>query len=42
MRLQDKRVLITGTAGGQGEAAQALFAREGHASSIAISRKSVR
>jgi NAD(P)-dependent dehydrogenase (short-subunit alcohol dehydrogenase family) len=29
MRLEDKRVLITGTAGGQGEAAQALFAREG-------------
>jgi meso-butanediol dehydrogenase / (S,S)-butanediol dehydrogenase / diacetyl reductase len=29
MRLQGKRVLITGTAGGQGEAAQAMFAREG-------------
>ena len=29
MRLEGKRVLITGTAGGQGEAAQALFAREG-------------
>jgi meso-butanediol dehydrogenase / (S,S)-butanediol dehydrogenase / diacetyl reductase len=29
MRLEDKRVLITGTAGGQGEAAQAMFAREG-------------
>ena len=29
MRLSGKRVLITGTAGGQGEAAQALFAREG-------------
>ena len=29
MRLKQKRVLITGTAGGQGEAAQALFAREG-------------
>jgi meso-butanediol dehydrogenase / (S,S)-butanediol dehydrogenase / diacetyl reductase len=29
MRLIGKRVLITGTAGGQGEAAQALFAREG-------------
>lgn len=29
MRLKDKRVLITGTAGGQGEAAQAMFAREG-------------
>jgi meso-butanediol dehydrogenase/(S,S)-butanediol dehydrogenase/diacetyl reductase len=29
MRLDGKRVLITGTAGGQGEAAQALFAREG-------------
>jgi meso-butanediol dehydrogenase / (S,S)-butanediol dehydrogenase / diacetyl reductase len=29
MRLRDKRVLITGTGGGQGEAAQALFAREG-------------
>lgn len=29
MRLNGKRVLITGTAGGQGEAAQALFAREG-------------
>ncbi len=28
-RLDGKRVLITGTAGGQGEAAQALFAREG-------------
>jgi len=28
-RLNGKRVLITGTAGGQGEAAQALFAREG-------------
>lgn len=28
-RLEGKRVLITGTAGGQGEAAQALFAREG-------------
>jgi meso-butanediol dehydrogenase/(S,S)-butanediol dehydrogenase/diacetyl reductase len=29
MRLSGKRVLITGTAGGQGEAAQALFAAEG-------------
>jgi meso-butanediol dehydrogenase / (S,S)-butanediol dehydrogenase / diacetyl reductase len=29
MRLDGKRVLITGTAGGQGEAAQELFAREG-------------
>ncbi|MGV1049621.1 MAG: SDR family NAD(P)-dependent oxidoreductase [Solirubrobacterales bacterium] len=29
MRLEGKRVLITGTAGGQGEAAQTLFAREG-------------
>ena len=29
MRLAGKRVLITGTAGGQGEAAQAMFAREG-------------
>ena len=29
MRLQGKRVLITGTAGGQGEAAQRLFAAEG-------------
>jgi NAD(P)-dependent dehydrogenase (short-subunit alcohol dehydrogenase family) len=29
MRLSGKRVLITGTAGGQGEAAQAMFAREG-------------
>ena len=29
MRLQGKRVLITGTAGGQGAAAQELFAREG-------------
>lgn len=29
MRLQGKRVLITGTAGGQGEAAQAMFARQG-------------
>jgi NAD(P)-dependent dehydrogenase (short-subunit alcohol dehydrogenase family) len=29
MRLENKRVLITGTAGGQGEAAQAMFAREG-------------
>jgi len=29
MRLEGKRVLITGTAGGQGEAAQALFAKEG-------------
>ncbi len=28
-RLHGKRVLITGTAGGQGAAAQALFAREG-------------
>jgi meso-butanediol dehydrogenase/(S,S)-butanediol dehydrogenase/diacetyl reductase len=28
-RLEGKRVLITGTAGGQGEAAQATFAREG-------------
>lgn len=28
-RLAGKRVLITGTAGGQGEAAQAMFAREG-------------
>jgi meso-butanediol dehydrogenase / (S,S)-butanediol dehydrogenase / diacetyl reductase len=28
MRLEGKRVLITGTAGGQGEAAQAMFARE--------------
>jgi len=29
MRLENKRVLITGTGGGQGKAAQALFAREG-------------
>ena len=29
MRLNGKRVLITGTAGGQGEAAQAMFAQEG-------------
>lgn len=29
MRLKDKRVLITGTAGGQGASAQELFAREG-------------
>lgn len=29
MRLAGKRVLITGTAGGQGEAAQTMFAREG-------------
>ncbi len=29
MRLHGKRILITGTGGGQGEAAQALFAREG-------------
>ena len=29
MRLQGKRVLITGTAGGQGAAAQAMFAKEG-------------
>ncbi len=29
MRLAGRRVLITGTAGGQGEAAQAMFAREG-------------
>src|SRR5919197_5989840 len=29
MRLDGKRVLITGTAGGQGAAAQALFSREG-------------
>lgn len=29
MRLEGKRVLITGTAGGQGQAAQAMFAREG-------------
>jgi len=29
MRLEGKRVLITGTAGGQGEAAQTIFAREG-------------
>jgi meso-butanediol dehydrogenase/(S,S)-butanediol dehydrogenase/diacetyl reductase len=29
MRLKGKRVLITGTAGGQGAAAQAMFAREG-------------
>ncbi len=29
MRLEGKRVLITGTGGGQGEGAQALFAREG-------------
>lgn len=29
MRLAGKRVLITGTAGGQGAAAQAMFAREG-------------
>ena len=29
MRLEGKRVLITGTGGGQGKAAQALFAREG-------------
>lgn len=29
MRLAGKRILITGTAGGQGEAAQAMFAREG-------------
>jgi meso-butanediol dehydrogenase / (S,S)-butanediol dehydrogenase / diacetyl reductase len=28
-RLDGKRVLLTGTAGGQGEAAQAMFAREG-------------
>ena len=28
-RLAGKRVLITGTAGGQGEAAQRLFVREG-------------
>jgi NAD(P)-dependent dehydrogenase (short-subunit alcohol dehydrogenase family) len=29
MRLKDKRVLITGTGGGQGDAAQRLFAQEG-------------
>lgn len=29
MRLAGKRVLLTGTAGGQGEAAQAMFARQG-------------
>src|SRR4051794_32613067 len=29
MRLEGKRVLVTGTAGGQGAAAQALFSREG-------------
>jgi NAD(P)-dependent dehydrogenase (short-subunit alcohol dehydrogenase family) len=29
MRLEAKRILITGTGGGQGKAAQALFAREG-------------
>ena len=29
MRLEGKRVLITGTAGGQGEAAQAMFVKEG-------------
>jgi NAD(P)-dependent dehydrogenase (short-subunit alcohol dehydrogenase family) len=29
MRLEGKRVLITGTGGGQGQAAQAIFAREG-------------
>ena len=29
MRLEGKRVLITGTAGGQGTVAQAMFAREG-------------
>lgn len=29
LRLEGKRVLLTGTAGGQGEAAQAMFAREG-------------
>jgi NAD(P)-dependent dehydrogenase (short-subunit alcohol dehydrogenase family) len=29
MRLKGKRVLITGTAGGQGAAAQAMFAKEG-------------
>jgi meso-butanediol dehydrogenase/(S,S)-butanediol dehydrogenase/diacetyl reductase len=29
VRLEGKRVLITGTAGGQGAAAQAMFAREG-------------
>lgn len=29
MRLKGKKVLLTGTAGGQGEAAQAMFAREG-------------
>jgi meso-butanediol dehydrogenase / (S,S)-butanediol dehydrogenase / diacetyl reductase len=29
MRLEGKRVLITGTAGGQGEAAQLMFAKEG-------------
>jgi meso-butanediol dehydrogenase/(S,S)-butanediol dehydrogenase/diacetyl reductase len=29
MRLKGKRVLLTGTAGGQGAAAQAMFAREG-------------
>jgi NAD(P)-dependent dehydrogenase (short-subunit alcohol dehydrogenase family) len=29
MRLEGKRVLITGTGGGQGKAAQALFEREG-------------
>jgi meso-butanediol dehydrogenase/(S,S)-butanediol dehydrogenase/diacetyl reductase len=28
-RLEGKRILLTGTAGGQGEAAQAMFAREG-------------
>jgi NAD(P)-dependent dehydrogenase (short-subunit alcohol dehydrogenase family) len=29
MRLEGKRKLLTGTGGGQGEAAQAMFAREG-------------
>src|SRR5690349_10487727 len=29
MRLEGKRVLITGTGGGQGKAAQAMFEREG-------------
>ena len=29
MRLEGKRVLITGTAGGQGKAAQLMFAKEG-------------
>jgi meso-butanediol dehydrogenase/(S,S)-butanediol dehydrogenase/diacetyl reductase len=29
MRLEGKRVLITGTGGGQGKAAQTLFAQEG-------------